>query len=257
MKNYIVIVSDCSDVAYNEMRAAIANELDALGSADDVVVEPVVSAAPFSIINGAFLVRLMAEIYPPARTTMLVVLNPSKVRPERIAGETKNGFKFVGANTGTLNWLINDFGLKKLYELRDPGFVSFGGKYVHSPAAAKVATGIEFEKVGNPIDPNVISKFKIEDGTAVHIDNFGLVKIKGKPPSFNEGQKLSIYVNNTMRFEAVYANRMMNLDDGVTALYRGSSLGGMPEIGMVRKTDGAKLLGIKIGDMVRWETSSR
>ncbi|MDE1874321.1 MAG: SAM-dependent chlorinase/fluorinase [Candidatus Micrarchaeota archaeon] len=256
MKSYIVIVSDCSDVAYNEMREVIAGELDRLGSSDEVVVEPLVSAAPFSIVNGAFLVRLMAEIYPPGRTTVLVVLNPSKQRPERIAGETNNGFKFVGANTGTLNWLISDFGLKNLYELNDPGFLPFGGKFVHSPAAANIASGLGFEKIGKPIDLGILNKFMIKDGTVVHIDNFGLAKIKGEPPTFNEGQRLKVSVNGTRHFEAIYAKRMMSLDDGAIALYRGSSLGGMPEIGMVRKTDGARLLGLAIGDSVKWDAIS-
>ena len=120
MKKYIVVISDCADAAFNEIRAQILKEIDTAKSNDDIIVEPLVAAKEFSIIDGAFLTRLMAELYPPEKTIFLVILNPLQKRPRRIIGETKNGFKFVGADTGTLSWLFEDFGIKEVYELKDP-----------------------------------------------------------------------------------------------------------------------------------------
>jgi len=253
MKKYIVIVSDCTDVAYNEMRAKILHEIDNEKIKNNIIVEPLVPAKEFSIINGAFLVRLMADLYPPKNTIFLVVINPCKIRPARLIGETNNGFKFVAANTGTINWLISDFGLKNLYELKNCGFFPFGGKFVHAPATAKLALGKNFDELGEKRDKNFLVNFHIPDGTVVHIDNFGIIKIKGKPPNYDDGDVLEIYINGKKRLDAIFTHRMMSLDDGVWALYPGSSLGGMPELGKVRSLNGADEIDVNIGDMIRWK----
>jgi S-adenosylmethionine hydrolase len=131
----VVVITDCKDVAFNEMRRIIINECSKLGI-ENIEVE-LVSVAEFSLINAAFLTRLMADYYPE-KTVFSVVINPQRHRSARIYGETKSGIKFFGANTGALSWLLSDFGYKSLYEVHDPGFVSFGGKYVHAPNVAKL-----------------------------------------------------------------------------------------------------------------------
>ena len=259
MKKRIVIISDCSDVAYNEIRATILRELDK-SNVKNVEIEPLVKAEEFSIINGAFLTRLMAEIYNPENIIFLVILNPLKTTRKdraRIMGETKNGFKFVGANTGTLNWLIKDFGLKYLYEFSKEGlsgkkFVSFGGKYFHAPMAAKVAMGISFKKLGIKRDKGFLSDFRIRDGTVVHIDNFGVPKIKGKLSKFKEKEEIDVYVNGKKKVRATFTNSMKDLRDGTWAVYPGSSLNNLPEIGKVRCLGSASRLGIKIGDKIEF-----
>ena len=60
MKKRIVFITDCTDIAYNELRAIILS----YAKDCDVEIEPVVSVAPFSIINGNFILRLMGETYP-------------------------------------------------------------------------------------------------------------------------------------------------------------------------------------------------
>jgi len=247
----VVIVSDCVDVAYNEMRRKILNECEKLGNYN-VNVEPLVPTKEFSIINGAFLTRLMAEVYPPG-TIFMVILNPSKERPARIFGETLSGHIFEGANTGTLNWLIKDLGLKSLYEIKDPGFFPFGGKYVHAPTVAKISSGVPFEEYGDKRYSDFLVDFPIEDGTVVQIDNFGLMKIYGKAPQYEDEKKLRIYINGKESIEGIYTKRMMSHDDNVWALYPGSSLD-MLELGKVRCKTGANELGIKIGDKITWET---
>lgn len=250
----IVVLSDCIDVAYNEVRAVILKEL---GSKEDkIVIEPLVKIEPFSIINGAFLLRLLAEVYPPKETLFLVILNPLKQRPARIMGETLNGIKFVGANTGVFGWLAQDFGIKKIYEIRDRGFIPFGGKFVHAPIAAKLAKGIDFKKLGKKKNNSFLFDYKIPNGTVVHIDNFGLIKIKGEKLNYSDGDQFFIYVNNKRKIKAEFNRRMMNLNDGQWVIYPGSSLGGMPELGKVRCTDGAKILSIKIGDIIKWSKAN-
>ena len=100
-KTRIVIVTDCIDVAANEIRATLIAELTQLGKEQCVDIEPEIQASEFSLINGSFLVRLMAEVYPPKETIFLVILNPLNTDRKdraRIIGETNNGFKFVGVS---------------------------------------------------------------------------------------------------------------------------------------------------------------
>ena len=138
MKRKVVVLTDCVDVAWQEIRGSIYSNCDDY----DVCIEPVVPVDSYSIVNVNFLVKLIAEIYPP-NTIICVIVNPLKLRTERIVGRTKRkDLIFEGTNTGAFSWLIKDFGCEELYELYDPGFVPFGGKYVHAPAVGKIASGV-------------------------------------------------------------------------------------------------------------------
>lgn len=257
----IIIVSDCTDVAFNEMRATILSYLDK-EKIKNVEIEPLVPVKEFSIVNASFLIRILAEIYNPKDTIFLVVVNALKTNRKeraRIMGETLNGFKFVGANTGALNWLIEDFGLKCLYEfdktnLTGKNFVSFGGKYFHSPMAAKIATGIPFKKLGEKRTKEFLTDFEIKEGTVIHIDNFGVPKIKGNVhKELKEGDKIEIFVNNKKRVKAVFTHSMKDYPDGTWTLFSGSSLNKLLEIAKVRALDSAESLMIKIGDKLSFK----
>ena len=84
MKKRIVFITDCTDIAYNELRAIILS----YAKDCDVEIEPVVSVAPFSIINGNFILRLMGETYPEGTIfstldkyngTYLTLTNPLRI----------------------------------------------------------------------------------------------------------------------------------------------------------------------------------
>ncbi|MDB5265596.1 MAG: hypothetical protein JWM39_309 [Parcubacteria group bacterium] len=247
MMKHIVFITDCSDIAYSELRGTALSELAKLTAQDNISIEPVVSVKPFSILNGNFVLRLMAESYPEG-TVFSVILNPSKNRPERLLGRTKkNNFLFVGANTGVFEWFLRDFGVAELYELKDPGFLPFGGKYVHAPAVAKLASGIPPAELGNPFQVSGLRKLEILPGTIVHVDNFGLMKFNTVLPKFEEGARLRITVKG-LSIPAVYSTRMMNRETGEWVIYPGSSLG-LPELGKVRQ-NGALELGVAEGDQI-------
>ena len=246
MKKRIVFITDCVDVAYNELRGVILSNI----KSDEIVVEPVVPVTPFSIINGNFVLRLVADAYPEG-AVFSIILNPMKERPARLIGKTKKkGFYFIGANTGVFTWFFRDFDIEELYELNDPGFFPFGGKYVHAPAVAQIAMGKPLNQLGHPFDVKNVVKLDIPDGTIVHIDNFGLMKFTGDLTGLNEGDKLDVYVNGKT-LQAVYAKRMMSRETGEWVVYPGSSFG-LPELGKVRE-DGAKQLNAKIGDIITFK----
>jgi len=246
MKKRIVFITDCTDTAYNELRGTILDNI----KSDEIIVEPVVVVTPFSIINGNFVLRLMAEAYPKS-TIFSVILNPTKERPARLIGKTKKkGIYFMGANTGVFTWLFRDFGIEELYELNDPGFFPFGGKYVHAPAVAQIATGKPLKDMGNPFDIEKVVKIYIAGGVIVHIDNFGLMKFTGELRGLKEGDKLEVNINGKI-LKAVYAERMMSRETGEWVIYPGSSLG-LPELGRVRE-NGAKDLNAKVGDIITFK----
>jgi len=249
-KKHVVVITDCKDVAYNEMKWVIKSECAKLGF-DDVEIE-LVAIKEFSIINAAFLTRLMADRCTP-NTVLSIVINPRKNRYSRIYGGLSNGIKFFGANTGALTWLLNELGIEDLYEINDPGFVTFGGKYVHAPNVAKLVAGVPFEKFGKKFSKDSLTKLDIPKGTIVHIDNFGLMKIKGSTPKYKEGQKFKIYKNGKYAVDAVFASRMMSLDDKKWVLYAGSSLKSLPELGTVRYKDGFKEINAQVGDVITWK----
>lgn len=246
MKKRIVIITDCTDIAYNELRGVILDNI----KNEEITIEPVVSVVPFSIINGNFALRLIAEAYPEG-TVFSIILNPSKERPARLIGKTKKkNFYFMGANTGVFTWFFRDFGVEELYELNDPGFFPFGGKYVHAPAVTQIAMGKPLKDMGHLFDIEKVVKIDTPDGTIVHIDNFGIMKFVGRLSGLNEGDKLGVSVNKKT-LKAVYAKRIMSRETGEWVIYPGSSLG-LPELGKVRE-NGAKELNAKIGDIITFK----
>lgn len=249
-KKYVVIITDCKDVAYNEMKWTIMRECSKMGY-DNVEIE-LVAIDEFSIINAAFLIRLIAEHCLPG-TVLSLVINPQKNRSSRIYGKLPNGIMYFGANTGALTWLLEDFDIQEIYEIYDPGFVSFGGKYVHAPNVAKLVAGVPFEEFGKKFSKELLTELDIKDGTIVHIDNFGLMKIKGKTPLFKEGEKLHIFKNDEYMLDATFAKRMMSLNDREWVLYSGSSLDSLPELGAVRFKEGFREIDAHIGDVIRWK----
>jgi S-adenosylmethionine hydrolase len=227
----VVVISDCTDIAFAEMRGAI---LAAAGQ--DVPIEPLVPVFPFSVVNTGFVLRLMAEAYRES-VVLCFIMNSIATRTERIIGSTQDGkIIFEGTNTGAAMWLIEDLGCSELYELHDPGFVPFGGKFVHSPAVGRAATGVPIAQLGNPFPLNRVRDISREAGTIVHIDNFGNGKFTGTFPSEAPrlGERLRVRIGDET-LSAVWGRRMMELADGDWVVYPGSSLG-LLEIGQVRSS---------------------
>ena len=152
-KKHIVCITDCTDIAANEIRSSLIPFTD---ERDDIVVEPIVPIEAFSVINANFVMRLMAEDYPEG-TIFVIIFNPMKKRPASLIGRTeKKNLIFMGRNTGIFDWLTRDFGCKELYSANKqftafrPYFVSFSGKYVTAPTAGKIAMGAPLHELGDP-----------------------------------------------------------------------------------------------------------
>lgn len=249
-KKHVVVITDCKDVAFNEIKWAIIQECYK-NDFNNIDVD-LVGIHEFSIINAAFITRLMAGHCFPG-TVLSLVINPQKERSSRIYGKISNGIIFFGANTGAFSWLFEDFQIEELYEINDPGFISFGGKHVHAPNIAKLLMGTSLNQIGKKFSQDLLNHIDIKKGTVVHIDNFGLIKIKGDKLNFKDGTKFKIFKNGKYIINAIFADRMMSKDDKEWVLYNGSSLNSMPELGTVRYTKGYMDIGVNIGDIITWE----
>lgn len=250
-KKHLVIITDCTDVAANEIRASILNELNEV---DNIIIEPVVNVKEFKTLHCNFIVRLMADIYPEG-TTFVIVFNSDQKRPESLIGKTKHkNLTFIGRNTGAFDWLTRDFGCECLYDASElftqlnSEFLSFSGKLVTAPTAAKIARGEKIERFGKPISVNRIRRMSVPKHTIAHIDNFGMIKFTGSMEDPIPGDRYEITIGNNT-FEAVYNRRMQSEEIGVWVLFPGSSFG-LYELGKVR-CYGAQSIGAEIGDKIR------
>lgn len=254
----VVIITDCWDVSFVEMHQTLINELKAYQITLPSIA-PVVAVSPFSVTNASFHIRLLAELYPPKETLFIVVVSGIGTNPVRIFGQTKTGLRFIGNNSGYFQWLIDDFGLDSLYENklnRVKEGRSFGGKYAQIPTAARLLAGIPMEQIGEPKSAEFLTPYEISDGTIVHIDNFGLMKIKSPTlTGFSEGECLRLSLNGEPVAEGIYTEKMKRQPDGTWTLYTGSSINGLPELGRVRSNRSAYELGAEIGDRIAWERS--
>ncbi|WP_139016904.1 SAM-dependent chlorinase/fluorinase [Candidatus Odyssella thessalonicensis] len=212
----------------------------------------------FSVVNAAFCIRLMAECVDHKDALFLVIVNGVNFNPERIFGKTASGLTFVGNNSGYFNWLIEEYEVKEIYENhinRDVNGLSFGGKYVQVPTAAKILAGFEWKELGFLREASFLNSSVIPENTAVHIDNFGLIKIKSSlSESLKCGDKLAFFVNGVHKVDGHYTTKMKQEKDGSWVLFKGSSLYGLAELGCVRAKNSALMLGIEEGDIVTWKT---
>ncbi|MBI2475817.1 MAG: SAM-dependent chlorinase/fluorinase [Candidatus Taylorbacteria bacterium] len=247
----LVIVTDCVDIAANELRASIINEI---GDRKDIEIEPFVPIREFSVVNCNFALRLMADLYPPG-TLFSVIFNPVKERPKSLIGKTKKkDFIFMGRNTGAFDWLTRDFGCTELYDASglftdlSKQFLSFSGKLVTAPTIAKIACGEDIKNLGAPVSPEEITRLNIVGHTIVHIDNFGMMKFTGDLDNIKENNYYKVEINET-KIKAIFCKRMMSQETGSWVIFPGSSLG-MYELGKVREY-GAKSINAKIGDILK------
>jgi len=259
----IVIVTDCKDIALEQVKARLTSMLP-----NDRITFFNLITPPFQINNGLFLSKLISEEIPPGENTLfLAIINPLKTKPKRIFGKLKNGTWFVGADTGVFSLLFKEFGIEEVYEGKNQNHYPFGGLHMHTVIAGNLLNGVQKEELGNKINDDNILRVSPSKGEVMHIDNFGLIKIwaKMKDFDFTEGDKVKIKTIKSNRIlEGTFSNRMMNYEDNALIVYPGSSLldkskfdhieeyrkSGLIEIGLVRNSNSAKELGINLGDII-------
>jgi S-adenosylmethionine hydrolase len=247
----LIIVSDCTDAAYAELCCTLFEQARMAGT--ELQIAPLVPVFPLSVLHSAFLIRLLADSAPPG-SIIFAVVNPVRKECSRIVGRTSHKrLTFIGRDTGQFSWLLRDFGCEEVIEL-EQSYVPFGGKNFYPKVIGNILKGAPLAELGVRRLSTSIEELSIPSGSIVHIDNFGILKIKENEGWENrlglrEGSHVTVNSTAGDRFEAIFTHRLMSLDDGQWVIFRGSSLFGLPEIGRVR-TNGAASLKCGIGDRV-------
>jgi S-adenosylmethionine hydrolase len=139
----------------------------------------------FSVKNGAFIIAAAAPYFPRG-TIHVVVIDPgvgTKRKPILI--ETEKDF-FIGPDNGVLILAAKNQGIKHVYEITNPKFMSpkvsstFHGRDIFAPVAAFLSKGIKPSKFGREIREFFTPRFAeiVEEdkkliGEVIYVDSFG------------------------------------------------------------------------------------
>jgi len=242
-----ILLTDMKDVAVSEtILRSVPN------SVNNVTIVPVF-VDTFDILHGAFLLRLLADSFEP-NDVVSIVCDPrfTDVPRDSIGIELKNGVTIFGPNNGVMSWLIQDFEVKSAIKLpiseESRLHPTFNGKYRFAVAVNKCLQGDSFETIGDKFDKDEIYLSKIADGTVVHVDNYGNVKIKLPALHLKRGSNVSIKLRDKV-YSLRYGYEFFDVEEGDPILYTGSSLWGLPELA-INRGNFATMYGVKVGDLV-------
>ena len=166
----------------------------------------------FDIKEGAYTLAKAAPEFPTG-TVFVGVIDPGVgTQRKPIVMKTENGNYFVAPDNGLLTLIGDSMGVAEVREItnrdvmrQDVQSSTFHGRDIFGPAAAHLATGFAFEKVGPVLKEYVqlpISFAKMVDGTIVGqidvIDKYGNVITNIRPNLF---EKLGIQRGQTFEVE--------------------------------------------------------
>jgi S-adenosylmethionine hydrolase len=220
---------------------------------------------PHAIAEAAFVLKHMASGFP-AGTVHVAIIDPG-VGSSRapIAIDCRDGSRLVGPDNGVLGPLAASLGIRGAVRL-DPGrlgarrrpSVTFDGRDLFAPAAARLAGGAAPGTLGSALTPKPLAlprparKADGASGQLVHIDRFGNLITNVPTPWMPAGRRratvtLSRMAARTARLVRTYAD-LAPEELGVL----GSSFG-LLEIAL-REASAGERLGANVGDRVllRW-----
>jgi S-adenosylmethionine hydrolase len=154
-------------------------------SRDVVLVDISHSVGPQDIASAAWLLRDVAEAFPPDAIHVAVV-DPGVGTARRIIGVKTSRGVYIAPDNGVLTLVIDDFVPAALIELDDSGYwrstisATFHGRDIMGPVAGHLATGIPLSEMGSSLTDiqrlslprAVVTEYEI-DGVIIRIDTFG------------------------------------------------------------------------------------
>ena len=247
-----IIVSCCdwTDVAQAE------SEIAALRHAPAGTRFTSVSVVPFSSLNCAFHVRLMAE----ALSSDAVIMASADPRAPGIPREPiviyfeQPNMYLVCPNIGISTLMLERYIPTKVIRLTFDDWESsvFNGRDIYAPTAGKIMAGALLEDLGEQFPLSSLYSLKVNHGTVLHIDNYGNVKLY----AYEDLTNVDYVIVNGRQFPAVSNFKLSSGDsvpEGELVVTNGSSFG-LVEIqakaGGIGAAGAAELLGINVGDLV-------
>ncbi len=174
----------------------------------------------FDIKEGAYTLAKAAPEFPTG-TVFVGVIDPGVgTQRKPIAMKTKNGNYFIAPDNGLLTLIGGSMGVAEVREItnrdimrQDVQSSTFHGRDIFGPAAAHLAKGVVFEKIGPVLKEYVqlpISFAKIVDDAIVGqidvIDEYGNVITNIRPDLF---EKLEIQRGQTIEVEFSHHRRVV------------------------------------------------
>lgn len=246
----IISCSDWTDVAQAEV------EIAALKYAPPDTRFISVPVTPFSALNCAFNVRLIAE----ALSCESVILASADPRAAGISREPivvkfkKPDIHLVCPNIGIATLLLERYEPVMSIRLEYDEWATsiFNGRDLYAPVAGRIAAGCKISELGQEFPLSSIHRLQIKYGTVLHIDNYGNIKLyagenlAGTEHILVNGQKLRVAKNHMLRSGEI-------VPAGELIVTNGSSFG-LIELQVKADREGsigaAELLGLSVGDIV-------
>lgn len=156
---------------------SIAPEITIVDLAHDIT--------PHDVFQAAFVLESACRYFPEG-TVHMVIVDPGVGSGRRRLAMECGKYKFVGPDNGVFTYIIRREGLMRCAEVkeipvREPGRgVTFEGRDVFAPVAARLATGAPLSEIGPAVEKPVeltIPRPRVAgtavEGRIIYIDHFG------------------------------------------------------------------------------------
>ena len=140
---------------------------------------------PFSILEGALVLKGLSSYYPP-KTIHLAVVDPGVGGKRRAVVLDVGDQYYIGPDNGLFSLVLKNQPLWKMREIRSKDYMlpdphpTFHGRDLFAPTAGCLSSGRSFESVGPEVHDPVILPVpdvkQIDDhleGEVIHVDRFG------------------------------------------------------------------------------------
>jgi S-adenosyl-L-methionine hydrolase (adenosine-forming) len=140
---------------------------------------------PYGVADAAFLLETTWRYMPP-RTIHVVVVDPGVGGPRKPILAIGDRGVYLAPDNGVLSYVLQSDSCTMVFELTEEHFwlkpvsATFHGRDIFAPAAAWLASGIDAERMGEPLEKPVtipIARPRAEGssllGQVLHVDRFG------------------------------------------------------------------------------------
>lgn len=220
---------------------------------------------PYSIMEGAVTLWLAAREFP-AGTVFVGVVDPGVGTERRpVVVHTLDGKFFVGPDNGLFTFVMEEFGVKGIYEITDESFMrpaprsyTFHGRDVFTPAAAHIAAGRGASEVGPIVEDPIllaVEPARCEDdiivGQVILIDQYGNIQANITRELLGQlglrfGDRVYVQVGEK-RIESTFVNTYGDVPEGHDLMFIAST--DLVEIS-VNMGSAQERLGGEIGSLV-------
>lgn len=182
MSKIITLTTDfsTSDAYVGSMKGAILTV-----APDATIVDVAHSIAAHDVFQAAFVLET-AYRYFPEGTVHVVIVDPGVGTVRRRLAMRCGGHYFVGPDNGVFSYPIRNEGVCECVEIATPerpsGLrgVTFEGRDVFGPVAARIANGVPLSEIGGPVEgpmvlgiPDPVTNGDSIEGRIIYIDHFG------------------------------------------------------------------------------------